>query len=104
MQDSCLQNFHLLYGSLPYAIQIISKDGFVVYVNPAFTFLWGFNIDELKEYNLFDDPELKKTNISSKISDVLKYKSTIYMDEFCDSLLKGRDATVPILRTRIIPL
>jgi len=104
MQDSCLQNFHLLYGSLPYAIQIISNDGSVVYVNPAFTFLWGFNIDELKEYNLYDDPELKKTNISSKINDVLKYKSTIYMDEFCDSLLKGRDATVPILRTRIIPL
>jgi signal transduction histidine kinase/CheY-like chemotaxis protein len=101
MQDSYIQSFHLLYGSLPYAIQIISKDGSVVYVNPAFTFMWGFNIDELKEYNLFDDPELKKINISARIGDVLKYKSGIYMDEFSDSLLKGRDITVPILKTRI---
>ena len=104
MQESYLQNFHLLYGSLPYAIQIISSDGSVVYVNPAFTFLWGFNIDELKEYNLFDDPELKKISLSSKISDVLKYKSDIYIDEYSDSLLKGRDMTVPILKTRIFSL
>lgn len=104
MQDYYLQNFHLLYSSLPYAIQIISTDGSVVYVNPAFTFLWGFNIDELKEYNLFEDSELKKVNISAKIGDVLKYKSGIYIDEYVDSLLRGRDVTVPILKTRAFPI
>jgi signal transduction histidine kinase len=104
MQDTYLQYIHLLYGSLPYAIQIISKDGSVVYVNPAYTFMWGFNLEELKEYNLFDDPELKKINISARINDVLKYKSGIYLDEFSDSLLKGRDVTVPVLKTRIFPL
>lgn len=104
MQDYILQNFHLLYGSLPFAIQIISKDGSVVYVNPAFTYLWGFNLEELKEYNLFDDPELKKINLSVKIGDVFKFKSEIYIDEFSDSLLKRRDITTPILKTRIFPL
>ena len=104
MQDNYLQNFHLLYGSLPYAIEIISPDGSVVYVNPAFTFMWGFNIDELKEYNLYEDAELKKINISLKIGDVLRYKSEIHLEDYSDSLLKGRDITIPILKTKIFPL
>ena len=104
MQENYLHYFRLLYDSLPTAIQIVGADGKVVYVNAAFTNLWGYNIGELKEYNLFDDPELKRINITAKIGEVVKFKSGAYIEEFSDSLLKEKGITIPIIRSVAFPV
>jgi signal transduction histidine kinase/CheY-like chemotaxis protein len=104
MKSKSFKYFSLLYDSLPFPVQIISANGSVVYVNKSFISVWGFGIDELKEYNLFDDPGLKKINISSKISDVLKNKSELFISNFSDSLLKSKTSSLPFLRTKIFPV
>jgi signal transduction histidine kinase len=104
MKSKAFKYFSLLYDSIPFPIQIISADGSVVFVNKAFISVWGFGIDELKEYNLFDDPGLKKINISLKISEVLKKKSELFINNFSDSLLKSKASTLPFLRTKIFSL
>ncbi|MDR3611020.1 MAG: ATP-binding protein [Ignavibacteriaceae bacterium] len=104
MKSKAFKYFSLLYDSIPFPIQIILADGSVVFVNKAFISVWGFGIDELKEYNLFDDPGLKKINISLKISEVLKKKSELFINNFSDSLLKSKASTLPFLRTKIFSL
>jgi PAS domain S-box-containing protein len=104
MKNEFLQYFSLLYDAIPFPIQIISSNGSVVFVNKSFIAMWGYSIDELKEYNLFDDPGLKKINIYSKVSEVLKNKSESYINNFNDSLLKNKTSTVPYLRTKLFSL
>ena len=104
MKNKSFKYFSLLYDSIPFPIQIITSGGSVVFVNKSFISVWGFGIDELKEYNLFDDPGLKKINIYSKINDVLKNKSEIFINNFSDSLLKNKTNTIPYFRTMVFPL
>ena len=104
MKTKSFKYFSLLYDSIPFPIQIISSGGSIVFVNKSFISVWGFGIDELKEYNLFDDPGLKKINIYSKLNDVFKNKSELYINNFSDSLLKSKDSTIPFLRTKVFPL
>jgi signal transduction histidine kinase len=104
MKSKSFKYFSLLYDSIPYPIEIISSSGAVVFVNKSFSSIWGFVTEELKEYNLFDDPGLKKINIASKINDVLKNKAEVFVDNFNDSLLKSKVITVPYLRTKIFPI
>lgn len=104
MKNKSYKYFSILYDSIPFPIQIISPGGSIVFVNKSFMSVWGFNIDELKEYNLFDDPGLKKININSKINEVLKNKSELFINNFNDSLLKSKSSTVPYLRTKIFSL
>jgi PAS domain-containing protein len=104
MKNKSFKYFSLLYDSIPFPIQIITSGGSVVFVNKSFISVWGFGIEELKEYNLFDDPGLKKINIYSKINDVLKNKSEIFINNFSDSLLKNKTYTIPYFRTMVFPL
>jgi signal transduction histidine kinase/CheY-like chemotaxis protein len=104
MKTKSFKYFSLLYDSIPFPIQIISSGGTVVFVNKSFISVWGFGIDELKEYNLFDDPGLKKINIYSKLNEVFKNKSELYINNFSDSLLKSKDSTIPFLRTKVFTL
>jgi len=104
MKNKSFKYFSLLYDSIPFPIQIITPGGSVVFVNKSFISVWGFGIEELKEYNLFDDPGLKKINIYSKINDVLKNKSEIFINNFSDSLLKNKTYTIPYFRTMVFPL
>ena len=104
MKNKSFKYFSLLYDSIPFPIQIISSGGSVIFVNKSFISVWGFGIDELKEYNLFDDPGLKKINIYSKVCEVLKNKSELFINNFNDSLLKSKASTVPYLRTKVFSL
>src|ERR1039457_3696217 len=104
MKNKSFKYFSLLYDSIPLPIQIIASDGSVIFVNKTFISVWGFGIDELKEYNLYDDPGLKKINIYSKLNEVFKNKSELFFNNFSDSLLKSKDSTIPYLRTKVFPL
>jgi PAS domain S-box-containing protein len=104
MKNKLLKYFSPLYDSIPFPIQVITQEGSVIYVNKSFVSVWGYSIDELKEYNLFDDPGLKKINIYSKINEVLKNKSELYINNFSDSLLKSKAFIIPYLRTKVFPL
>jgi signal transduction histidine kinase len=104
MKNNSFKYFSLLYDSIPFPIQIVTAGGSVIFVNKSFISVWGFGIDELKEYNLFDDPGLKKINIYSKINEVLKNKSELFINNFSDSLLKSKTSTIPYFRTKVFSL
>lgn len=104
MKTKSFKYFSLLYDSIPLPIQIITSSGSVIFVNKSFISVWGFGIDELKEYNIFDDPGLKKINIYSKINEVLKNKSELFINNFNDSLLKSKGSTIPYFRTKVFAL
>ncbi len=91
----------LLYDKVRFPVQVIEQSGKIVYVNEAFTILWGYHLNELVEYSLFNDSVLRENKILDQIAEVLKGKSYTTIDYFEDSLLRSRDYAVPILRTNI---
>lgn len=104
MTNSPAKYFSLLYDPIQYPIEIIDVEGKVVYINEAFYLLWGYNLHELKEYSLFNDPELKKEGITSLIKDVLFKKGDASINNYTDSLLKQRELTIPVLKTKVFHL
>ena len=94
----------LLYDKVRFPVQVFEPTGKIVYVNEAFTILWGYHLDELKEYSLFNDSVLKENNALQKISEVINGKSYTAIDYYEDSLLRSRDYAIPILRTNIFTL
>jgi len=84
-----------------FPIQVVDKEGKIIYVNNAFVFQWGFNISELKEYSIFHDSELKKNGIQDVIRTILETKGNSSFNNYVDSLLKSRGITIPFFRTKI---
>jgi len=104
MTNSPVKYFSSLYDPIHYPIEVIDIEGKVVYINEAFYLLWGYNLQELKEYSVFNDPELKKDGTINFIKDVFLKKSEASINNFTDSLLKGRESTIPVLKTKIFYL
>lgn len=100
------KNINHFYGPVPFSIEIIDEAGKIVYVNEAFTKLWGFQFNELLEYNFFEDPEIKRRGIQNKITHIYNDLDNprLVINGFVDSLLKRRDSTLPILRTKLFPI
>ena len=44
-----------MYNSIRFPIQVVNKEGYVVYVNELFTDQWRHTLSEIKEYNIFID-------------------------------------------------
>jgi PAS domain S-box-containing protein len=63
MQDSLIKHFQSFYEFIQFPVQVINETGKIVYVNSSFISQWGYQPDELKEYILFDDPDLKRNGI-----------------------------------------
>ncbi|MHB1686704.1 MAG: ATP-binding protein [Ignavibacteriaceae bacterium] len=101
MTDSIFKYFRLLYDGIPFPVEIINEEGKIVYINPAFTIQWGYNISELNEYKIFNDSELKRSGVHSAILKTFENKDFRFFDNYADSLLKGRETTLPIFRTKI---
>ena len=72
MTESLLKYFRLLYDSIRFPIQVINKDGYIIYVNELFTIQWGYTLSEIKEYNLFEDNELTRIGVQQLIKDALE--------------------------------
>ncbi len=101
MNEILNKYFLLLYDSIHFPIQIINEDGNVVFVNKAFTFQWGYNIKELKEYSVFYDSELKHSGALAEIKNVFENKNFVFTENYSDSLLKAKEITLPLFRTKI---
>ena len=104
MQDSENKYFGNLYSFIQFPIQIINDKGRIVYINQSFTNQWGYEIDELKEYSVFEDHDLKKSGIQSSIKKVFETQNYLSVNNYSDSLLRNKEITVPILKTNIFPI
>ena len=96
-----LKYVSLMYDKVRFPIQVAEQSGKIVYINEAFTILWGYHLDELAEYSIFNDSVLKENNAVDKIMEVLNGKTYTAIDYYEDSLLRSRDYAIPILRTNI---
>jgi signal transduction histidine kinase/CheY-like chemotaxis protein len=96
-----IKYFSTLYDKIRFPIQIIDSEGKIIYINEAFTLLWGYHLHELSEYSFFKDSVLKESGIIDKVNEVLNGKSYITLNYFEDSLLRAREYAVPILRTNL---
>lgn len=104
MSDVTYKYFSTFYDSVRFPVQIINESGNIVYINPAFSELWGYNINELKEYSVFKDIELRKNGIRKIIQKVLTEKSSSSVANYADSLLRAKEITIPIFSTDLFYL
>ncbi len=103
MPETESKYFSLFYDEIPSPIYVINKNGKIIYVNRSFSRIWGFALDELNEYNVFSDPELKRNRIQSAIRLVFEKEFPQYVDNYSDSLLKNKDGATPFFKTKIFP-
>lgn len=96
-----LKYVSLMYDKVRFPVQVVEQSGKIVYTNEAFTILWGYHLDELAEYSLFNDIVLKENKSVEKIMEVLNGKTYTAIDYYEDSLLRSREYAIPILRTNI---
>lgn len=104
MNETLIKYLNLLYGQINVAVEVVNKNGKVIYVNPEFTVMWDYNLEELKEYNIFLDGELKNTKALETLNQVFKEKKPGLIINYSDSLLKSKQITKPILKSRILPI
>jgi signal transduction histidine kinase/ActR/RegA family two-component response regulator len=104
MDSGIYKYFSLCYDLLPFPVEVFDKNGFVFYVNNAFSDRWGYSLSELNGYSYLTDTELLKRNITSKISDVFKNKKTLYLKNYIDSRLLGGERAAPFLKTTVFPI
>lgn len=96
-----IKYFSMLYDKVRFPVQVIDSEGKIIYINEAFTLLWGYHLHELSEYSFFNDSVLKESGNIDKVNEVLNGKSYITINYFEDSLLRSREYAVPILRSNI---
>ena len=87
MSESLQKYFRLLYDSLRFPIQVVNKEGKIVYVNELFTIQWGYTLSEIKEYNVFNDNALKRIGAQQIIKDAITQQKYATFDNYVDSLL-----------------
>ncbi|UCH64862.1 MAG: response regulator [Ignavibacterium sp.] len=104
MDSSIIKYLQLLYESVRFPIQVLNKEGNVVYVNELFTIQWGHSLSELKEYNIFEDNELTRKGVQQIIKEALINSKESMVDNYVDTLLLSREVAVPLLRTSIFPI
>jgi PAS domain S-box-containing protein len=57
------RRFRGLTDHAPFSVHILDRDGNTLYVNRAFERLWGVSESEIRSYNLFRDPQLKRKGV-----------------------------------------
>ena len=101
MHELLFKYFTTLYDQIPYPVQIVNEKGKIVYVNHSFTFQWGYNLSELKEYSIFTDSEIKKCGADQAILETLGNGTNNFINNYADSLLKSKEITPPLFRTKV---
>ena len=104
MSESLLKYFRLLYDSIRFPIQVVNKEGYIVYVNELFTIQWGYSLLEIKEYNIFQDNELVRKGAVQLVKEAFENQKYSTLDNYVDSLLINREFAAPLLRTSIFPI
>jgi signal transduction histidine kinase len=90
-----------LFSQLHFPVQIINLEGKIIYINPAFSLIWGYSLPELEEYVIFNDPELRNTGNTKILNEVFETGKTVSIAGYSDSLLKSKELTIPLLRTKV---
>lgn len=93
-----LENF---YGRITHPVAAIDESGKIIYINKAYSELWGVEMHELAEYNLFDDKEIQKKEIIYVIKEVLNGRHSKIITNYSDSILKQRHPAVPIISSQV---
>jgi len=104
MNDQPVKYFNQLYDSIHFPIHVLNEEGKIVYVNQAFIYQWGYKLAELSEYSVFNDHELRRSGILQNIQKVYDKKTYAFINNYSDSLLKSKDITLPVLRTKVFPV
>ncbi|MDH3269024.1 MAG: HAMP domain-containing histidine kinase, partial [Ignavibacteria bacterium] len=104
MESTNLKYFEICYEPLPFPVEVFDENGFVAYINPAFSKRWTYSLAELSGYSYATDKELQKRDIVQKISSVFKKKKTVQIQNYVDTRLLGSDRAVPFLKTTIFPV
>lgn len=104
MSNEPIKYFNQLYNSIHFPIYVLNEEGKIVYVNQAFIYQWGYKLSELSEYNIFNDHELRRSGILQNIQKVYNKKTYTFINNYSDSLLKSKDITIPVLRTKVFPV
>jgi two-component system, sensor histidine kinase len=98
---SLAENF---YSSVHFPVQLVNAGGKIIYINSAFSLIWGYSLAELSEYNLFDDFELRKAGNTDVMKEVLSTGKTKSISGYSDSLLKTKELVIPLLTTKVSTL
>lgn len=104
MESFSIKYFDLCYGSLPFPVEVFDENGFVVYINSAFSKKWGYSLSELSGYSYVTDKELQKREIVQKIASVFQKKKPLQIQNYIDTRLLGSNNAAPFLRTTIFPI
>lgn len=99
--DELKKYLEILYNRLRLPVEVIDSEGKIIYINEAFTLMWGFALDELVEYSVFNDLILREQNNLSIISEALNNLSQKTIEHFEDSLLRTHHNAVPLIRTTV---
>lgn len=101
MNDTIKKYFDSSYGRVRFPVQVIDKNGKVIFINEAFTLQWGFDLAELEEYNLLKDSYLRESGASQLIKETFEDDKYHTFHNYVDSLLINRAEAAPILRTNL---
>ena len=104
MEKIFLKYFEVYYEPLPFPVEVFDENGFVVYINSAFSKKWGYSLAELSGYSYATDRELQKRDIVKKITNVFQTKKAIQIQDYVDTRLLGSEKAVPFLKTTIFPI
>lgn len=104
MKQDVTKYFLSFYNEFALPIQVFSRDGTLIFVNKAFTDSWGYDLAELKEYNIFTDTSLKRNELLPVIKKTFEENVTAEVSNYTDSLMKNKKITAPIYKSKIFPI
>lgn len=99
-----LKYVSILYDKIRYPVEVIDINGKIVYINEAFSLLWGYHFNELVEYSVFNDNVLKELKVLENIKEIFGTSNSFTINYFEDSLLRSREEAIPVLRTNIFAI
>ncbi len=104
MKKDLTKLFLTFYSEFGSPIQIFDSSGNLIFVNKAFTDSWGYKLEELKEYNIFNDASLKRSGLLPAIKKVFEDNTSLDMNNYSDSLMQGKKLAAPIFKIKIFPV
>jgi len=57
--------FRDLMEQAPFSVQILHPSGETLWINPAFERLWGLKYEDLRDYNILQDPQLEALGLAA---------------------------------------
>jgi len=104
MNQDVTKYFFSFYNEFALPIQVFGQEGKLIFINKAFTDSWGYDLSELKEYNIFTDASLRRNELLSIIKKAFNENVVVEVNNYTDSLMKSKKITAPIYKTKIFPI